>query len=156
MTYGVIYCLTNTVNGKVYIGQTRDYAKRINQYRLLRCKTQPYIYAAIQKHGWDRFKAEIVDTASDKTQLDFLEMIFISKFNAMNAASGYNLRAGGAGSPLSEDSRAKLIRSRRARQSIIEELKILENSWMDGGSIPDEQLELYRLGCKKTGWEAIF
>jgi group I intron endonuclease len=105
--YGVIYCLTSP-SGKVYIGQTTNWGKRVSYYAGMHCQHQHKLYHALRKYGWPSFTAEIIDTAVDKTQLDLLEMLYINKFEAMDPTKGYNLCAGGSTrGELSAESKAK-------------------------------------------------
>jgi group I intron endonuclease len=106
--YGVIYKLTSP-SGKVYVGQTTDFAKRMRKYANCNCAGQPAIYQALRKYGWDSFKAEQIMVAEDKEWLDFYEEWAIIHFDAMNPNNGYNLCAGGnAGGSPSEETRLKL------------------------------------------------
>lgn len=50
-----VYIHKNTINGKMYIGQTKQsLARRFrNGEGYINC---PHFYAAIQKYGWDNFE----------------------------------------------------------------------------------------------------
>ena len=54
-----IYKITNP-KGKVYIGQTIDYDRRIYQYKMLNCKEQPKLYNSLKKYGLDNHRFELV------------------------------------------------------------------------------------------------
>ncbi len=94
--YGVIYAITNKIDGKVYIGQTINYKKRLLSYKGLRCKGQPLIYNALRKNGIGSFTFEIIDEAVSKVQLDLLEIVYIGKFRSLYKKYGYNLQSGGS------------------------------------------------------------
>lgn len=96
---GFIYKITNSVNGKVYIGQTvskvstrwsahkRNARKSLNNF---------YITRAIQKYGEGTFVIEtLAEVASE--WLDALEVAFIFACKAQDCAFGYNLNVGGSG-----------------------------------------------------------
>lgn len=93
---GYIYIVTNTLNGKQYIGQTKneDINSRWNRHKNL-CKNSlgRYIYAAYNKHGIDKFKFQIICICFDE-DCDIYENEYINKYNTI-APNGYNLRAGG-------------------------------------------------------------
>ncbi len=54
-----IYKITNP-NGKIYIGQTIDYKRRLRHYKLLRCKEQPRVYNSLVKYGIDKHKFKLI------------------------------------------------------------------------------------------------
>lgn len=84
----IIYKLTNTVNGKAYVGQTiQAFKKRIGQHRNNR---KSFIGQAIRKYGWENFKAEILEECSSYEELDEREKYWIAFFNTM-VPNGYNL-----------------------------------------------------------------
>lgn len=97
---GIIYCYTNKINGKKYVGQT------INTLAI-RAKSDGSGYSkkykfgkAIAKYGWDNFDSEILETIESdeeslKEQLDSLERYYITKFDTYK--NGYNSTPGGNG-----------------------------------------------------------
>lgn len=65
-----IYLLTNTVNNKIYVGQTWlpthiRMGKDGSNY-----KNSIYLYNAIQKHGADKFQYEILIQCRDQESAD--------------------------------------------------------------------------------------
>lgn len=94
-----IYLLTNIVNGKKYIGQSKMQPKR----RLLRhlwaaenpkTRNSQLITRAIHKYGKDAFEHEVVQWCDSQEQLDAAEVEWIEKMKSMHP-NGYNLREGG-------------------------------------------------------------
>lgn len=113
---GVIYKATNTVNGKVYIGQTIEGFERRMKKHLYLAENggQTIFYKAIRKYGEENFIWEIVGVATSKEELDEKEIFWIKELNsyAFNENSnGYNMTKGGDGtigfSP-SEETRKKI------------------------------------------------
>ncbi len=101
---GMIYKLTNLKNGKIYVGQTIQFEKRMNHHRHSK---QPGVDAAIKKYGWENFSVEILEECSEE-MLDEREIFWIAKLNSM-FPNGYNLTSGGnAKRIVSEVTRAKL------------------------------------------------
>ena len=99
---GFIYCITNTVNGKMYIGQTRmtveqRWASHITSSK----KDEKPLYRAIRKYGLEKFAVETIFALSSKTKemlkhtLNFCEMYFIGKYKTLIFENGYNLTRGG-------------------------------------------------------------
>lgn len=105
----IIYKITNTINGKSYIGLTTQglsVRKSEHKYRMLRKKRDHKLYAAFRKYGFDNFRFEAICTALDEKYLPELESMFISKFNSFT--NGYNMNAGGG--MVSKETRRKLSR----------------------------------------------
>jgi group I intron endonuclease len=72
----VIYKITSPSN-KVYIGQSWNWKNRQDNYRLLNCKRQLYIYKSLLKYGYDNHIFKILEDLSDITdqkELDRLEV----------------------------------------------------------------------------------
>ena len=71
---GTIYKITNTVNGKCYIGQTiRDVKKRVHEHFFHESKGNSAIKNALRKHGHDAFIYNILHNNVDADMLDALE-----------------------------------------------------------------------------------
>ena len=100
---GSIYKVTNTINGKVYIGQTmRKPASRWRQHiNSSMCETyndyNVYFHIAIRKYGQDAFLFEEIEICSN-AELDDREIFWIDYYQSFNHEYGYNLTLGGQGS----------------------------------------------------------
>ncbi|MCC8068712.1 MAG: GIY-YIG nuclease family protein [Ruminococcus sp.] len=92
--YYKIYKYTNSLNGKVYIGQTKNsLARRADNGRGYdRC---PAFYNAIQKYGFDNFTVEILADNLTLEKANELEEYYIAQYDSTNREKGYNLRVGG-------------------------------------------------------------
>lgn len=90
-----IYRWRNTLNKKVYIGETKDLFVRIRAYRngLLRKVRQDKFSRALRKYGFENFKLEIIEqfpTGTPKTVLLLREKFWIQFFDSTNRKIGYN------------------------------------------------------------------
>lgn len=100
---GIIYRYKNKLNGKVYIGQTVDEYKRIQDHKFCKGKNT-HFHNAIKKYGFDNFEYDVLfemefDSINDaKIVLDDRERQFILEHNSFNKDVGYNLTFGGGGS----------------------------------------------------------
>lgn len=99
----LIYRVTNTVNGKVYIGKwshpTVDQRWRLHKSAAKR-ESPLYFHRAIRKYGVDSFKVEVIDrTAKTKEELSELEKSYIALHQSNDSEKGYNLTLGGEGTP---------------------------------------------------------
>lgn len=95
---GFIYKITNQVNGKVYIGQTRQSVEsRWNQHKAKakhHTDGNNYFHNAINKYGEEQFKVEVLEEC-DFDKLDSREIYYIAKYNTFG--DGYNTTIGGGG-----------------------------------------------------------
>ena len=105
---GSIYKITNTVNGKSYIGKTiHDAEKRRIRYHFAgKGNGSRLIKDDIEKCGQDAFTYEILHDGIIPEFLDELEIEAIAKFNTI-APHGYNLTTGGDGGSHCEEARRK-------------------------------------------------
>ena len=92
---GFIYKITNRVNGKVYIGQTRftvehRFKQHIKNYNVEH-RMQP-LYMAFAKYGIENFTVETVEECSIE-KLDEREIFWIAKYDSFK--NGYNATLGG-------------------------------------------------------------
>ena len=119
MPYGCIYEVTNTVNNKIYIGQTTKTVARRWQQHLSAAKTTKEtnaLHNAIRKYGPDKFTIELVTTASSREELDRLEQTYISGFNTLSP-HGYNLKNGGANGKYSEETLLKMSKALKGKKA---------------------------------------
>lgn len=107
--HGVIYIITNTVNGEQYVGQTTSiYPERYieGHFRSAKNGGDKILYSAIRKYGREVFTSEIIWWCKDKVSLDISENSFIRLFETMTPF-GYNLKGGGSRGKFSDELKAK-------------------------------------------------
>jgi len=96
---GIIYKITNTINQKVYIGQTvRSFTERKSEHLLEARKESRFkIHRAIRKYGENKFLWEIIFEDKDITtkELDEKEKYFIKLYKSNIDEFGYNMTEGG-------------------------------------------------------------
>ena len=112
--YGVIYKITNKVNGKVYIGQTtkkrgfneryqcsgKDIERVYKYHKNRKDKNggsfNSYLYNSIKKYGFDNFYVnKVFDVAFSLEELNIKEENWIRFYDSTNRKHGYNFRKGG-------------------------------------------------------------
>ena len=94
----LIYAIINTVNNKVYIGQTSKTLKqRWSQHvgRALREERSTYFNLAILKYGKENFDIEEIEYCPSSELADEKEKFWIKFYNSRDGESGYNLAEGG-------------------------------------------------------------
>lgn len=87
-----IYKITNTVNGKVYIGQALDIKDRWARHK--RANDNCAIHLAFQKYGIEHFSFEVLEEC-DPELLDDREKFWIEEYHSYG--QGYNMHPGGKG-----------------------------------------------------------
>ena len=108
MAYGIIYKITNKLNGMTYVGQTtRSLEVRFKEHT----KADSLIGDAIRKYGEENFSREIIEECKSSKQLYKREMFWIAYFNC-KAPNGYNQTDGGeSGWTHTPETRAKMSES---------------------------------------------
>lgn len=102
--YGYIYKIYNTVNDKIYIGQTRrDINIRWHQHLSSINREQDkntVLYRAMNKYGSDKFHIQLINEYSFESKDELVETLnkeeirYISKYNSVKP-NGYNMQYGG-------------------------------------------------------------
>jgi group I intron endonuclease len=96
---GIIYKVTNTINSKVYIGQTIQSleSRRIDHISMANNNSTTHFHKAIRKYGLENFEWEILCQCESKYEMDDMEFHYIKQFDSISG--GYNMTLGGEGSP---------------------------------------------------------
>lgn len=83
-----VYCITNNINNKIYIGSTTtNFRHRFLQYRsgfIRKLDNQPILYRAFNKYGFENFKFEIISICSKEDSIK-MEQFYINKGTDYNA-----------------------------------------------------------------------
>lgn len=106
-----LYLITNSVNGKVYVGYTgktaqKRFALHLRDARAKRSWNRA-IYRAIRKHGDRSFSVLVLEQVDSLEMAKVREMHYISTYCSTDQKCGYNMTLGGDGTP-SEDTKKKI------------------------------------------------
>jgi group I intron endonuclease len=113
--YGIVYKVTNLVDGKIYIGQTvQTLWRRRRAHENLSAKPETYFHRALAKHGFDNFTWEIVDSCESKEDLHAREQHWIDHCACM-APVGYNSAEGGKGGAYLESHKRRISEALKGR-----------------------------------------
>ena len=109
-----IYKIINSINDKVYIGQTwqtihKRFAEHKNRTGCVK------LYNAFNKYGRDNFSIEVVCYAVDQLDADYWERHFIRIHDSIN--NGYNIREGGSNGKMSDESKKKISDANRGENN---------------------------------------
>lgn len=101
-----IYMITNKITNKKYIGQSINIQRRKSEHFYKKCNM--VISKSIFKYGKENFIFEVLEEC-EESQLDELEIKYISQYKSNNREFGYNIDNGGNGSgKMSEETKQKL------------------------------------------------
>lgn len=102
-----IYKISNSINDKIYIGQTwKSINKRLSEHKNPSNTNSIKLYRALNKHGRDKFKIELITLCGTQEIADKIEIMMISQFNTID--KGYNIRTGGSRGKHSDKSIKKM------------------------------------------------
>jgi hypothetical protein len=128
-----VYCISNSIIGKVYIGKTTLNLKSYLRYQLLRAaegKTgKPHLYNTMRKYpyGWEI--EALVECVTDEDAYR-KEILFISMFDTFN--NGMNCCRGGlgpnSGMRLSEEHKRKISQANIGRKRTKEQKEYLSKA----------------------------
>ncbi|MCK9567583.1 NUMOD3 domain-containing DNA-binding protein [Candidatus Pacearchaeota archaeon] len=105
----VIYVISNTINSKVYVGQTwRGVEKRFTNHKNDK-RFCIKLVRAFAKLGKDNFSAKHLAYCETQAQADSSEIWFIKYFDSIK--QGYNIRGGGSRGKMSEDTKRKISKA---------------------------------------------
>jgi len=93
----IIYKVTNKVNGKIYIGKTKQplSKRKAAHYERVKYNSVTNFHNALRFYPKDNFIWEIEIKCKDDIELNQYEMYFIKKYNTYK--DGYNMTEGGDG-----------------------------------------------------------
>lgn len=116
-----IYSITNLINQKKYIGQSRNIENRWKEHRKSINSSDKYhypLYRAIRKYGIENFSFQVIEQCKLE-ELDKREQYYIDKFNTI-VPNGYNQTLGGT----------TTVPQKLDQQKVKEIIKMLENNFL--------------------------
>jgi len=89
-------------SGRVYVGKSVRFGKRLGQHRRRSRKKKNFLYNAVRKHSWKKFVKLVLEIFPQDVTTKHMserERYFIRKYRSFERAFGYNLTEGGEGAP---------------------------------------------------------
>jgi len=109
----VIYKIKNTINSKIYIGQTcRDPKIRKREHFNLKNCSSRILKEDIKSFGVSAFSFEVIESCSSFEDLNKMEEFFIKENDCLHP-NGYNLIVGAPGCKVTQETRNKMSESRK-------------------------------------------
>ena len=143
MNFSAIYKWENKVNGKVYIGQTKNVYKRFRPYDF----SNPHFIHAVQYYGLENFDITFIETHLPLDKLDDREEYWINYYDSANQDKGYNIYTTSSpkGHKWSEEARKKhseTMKERHFHFSASSKDKMREAMESQGRCTPVVQIDL--------------
>lgn len=108
-----VYCHTNKINGKRYVGITKQKPER-RWGNGCNYSDNTYFFRAIKKYGWEEFTHEILFTGLTKREAQEKEIYLIKKWDLTDRSKGYNISLGGEGvESVSNETKQKMSEKRK-------------------------------------------
>jgi len=122
-----IYLITNLINSKVYIGQTKFPKNRRWQHwsEGKKPNSKNHLYRSMNEHGVENFKFEIIEECNIDN-VDERERYWISHYKSCDPAVGYNRETGGNRGKmkvLSEEEKKRIYQDPKRNEAIRQALK---------------------------------
>lgn len=130
-----IYCITNKINGKKYIGQSVDIYRRWAQEKKMK-RLNEHLLRSMQKYGVDNFDFQILQECSPE-DLNALEVKYVELYKTTLPQFGYNKTTGGDSEfhrtfrPMSQEQKDKISKANKGRKPSKEEIEHLKQANID-------------------------
>ena len=107
--FGIVYLVTNIINGKFYVGKTTKTLSRRKTEHFSQQNPGRVFDNALRKYGKNAFCWEILCECSSKEELNGQEIYFIKKYKSciLEGNGGYNMTWGGDGGIFGDANPAK-------------------------------------------------
>jgi group I intron endonuclease len=154
-----IYIITNKVNGKIYIGQTKQsIKKRFTAHKSKAGKIKRPLYNAMEKYGIENFEILEVFSTNSFDEVNNEEKRLILEKNSTNIEIGYNIASGGQDYfelpfiAKTKEHKEKLQKSHRKNAK-----PIIQFDWKTGETIKiwDSSKEILRAGFSRASIQQL-
>lgn len=135
-----IYIHINTINQKVYIGQTCQKPESRWGINGNKYQRNSYFWSAIQKYGWENFEHKILEENLTLEQANEREIYWISFYDSTNREKGYNSQSGGNNYIMSDEHKQKISETLTGREFSEEHRQNISEA---AKKIPKEKRSMY-------------
>lgn len=154
----IIYCATNKVNNKKYVGQTiNSLEERIKghlTFARLNKDGCRLFWRAIRKYGSESFEWSVLFETENIDELNYMESYYIKKYDTTNPLNGYNLKGGGHNPFLTDEVKKRIGESQKGKLNHMYGIKgkdnpssimvynVTDDTYYDSATICSEQTGL--------------
>jgi group I intron endonuclease len=147
-----IYLITNTINGKVYVGQSKDMRKRWWVERS-NYGNNLHLTNSIKKYGIKNFNFSVLKECPED-YLNDLECFFIRAYYSWNPTYGYNKTFGSNSVLFSENHRKNLsiaakLKFEEGRDNLKDMIKGTKDFWSDPIKAQDKRNTLIEIAANE-------
>lgn len=137
-----IYRITNLINQKIYIGQSKNTNVRWHQHKIqARCnKPSQIVNRSMKKYGIENFKFEVVASCLDQEAANKTEEIIIKQHKSYQKEFGYNISLGGCVAPKSEEWKQHMSRLMSEKAANGQLPNLIKNSPFVKGRIVSQEI----------------
>lgn len=115
-----IYGISNSINCKIYIGQTNNFNRRKTEHFNNSGKNRLIIDKSIHKHGKHNFQMFLIEICESKNEMNEAEIFYIKYFKSLGAEL-YNIESGGSRyKEISQETKDKISKANIGRSVSIE------------------------------------
>ena len=140
-----VYKIENLINGKVYVGKSKNIGVRWSEHRSELNKgihINSHLQSAWNKYGGDNFRFDVLYEAIDEEDALEQEEFYIAKYESDKSHLGYNLTKGGQSGYFTDESIANASKSKLGKyndlsESDIKRIKIFAYCLMNLEEIAD-------------------
>lgn len=114
----IVYMITNKINGKRYVGQSKHTAEhRFKKHKedALIAKRGYALHSAIRKYGIENFEIKVLARCNSLEEMNHRESLCVKLFCTLSP-NGYNLTGGGGSKVVSEETKKKQSESRKGER----------------------------------------
>jgi group I intron endonuclease len=113
----IVYCYTNLINGKQYVGMTSMGLEERAGTNGTRYRNCPQFWEAINQYGWSNFASKVLAYDLTHSQACEMEHYYIEHLNS-SVPNGYNLTSGGdKGFNIHDSTKQRISKSNKGNKS---------------------------------------